>query len=245
MKIILVLLFITYALAHNWLITPVPFDGGAAFAAPTGTPCDSGTTAPTLITQTQNGGSFPATFSDNHANSEHTLWLAPTADEGSLESYTPTSPELIFYQEIAGEGAGTESTTVTWSKQVPAGSYLLQYRWNNYRNCAPLIIQAPVPSGAQAVSGQPGVYKIPHGTFNATSGTVKCDTGYSATKNNESCAMNGAAAFFLALFIVLVLVLIAVVILVVLNKSQVLPAKMSAVVTKGENVVLCKKNTTA
>jgi hypothetical protein len=224
--------------AHNWLITPPTYDGNVANQ---NTPCDTGNLATAFsVQQTRSGGSIAATWTVNHGTiAPNILYLVPQSLESSLESLTPTSSGVVaYYSDQTTLGAGT----ISWSSAVSPGTYILQYRWETWRNCAPIQMLAPLPNGAQPISGEANQYTIPHGTFNAATGQMSCDTGWTVSTSQNACVLNPAAAFFLAVFIILIVLVIVIVVLVVLRRFGVLPQSVANVVEKGENKLLCKKS---
>ncbi len=66
----------------------------------------------------------------------HTLWLVKSESVSQLETYSPSSPQVLFYKSFNNVSSGN----VTWNAELPPGSYVLQYRWGTYRNCAPLFL---------------------------------------------------------------------------------------------------------
>jgi len=242
--IVLLVLFITSCFCHNWLVSPVSYNGNSN-AGSTTKPCDTGPSpTPFEVDQTDGGGSLPCSWSIGHAGQitdNHEVYLLPFSDKDSLETYTASSPEVIASFSTPNSANAISSTTLTWTKPVAAGDYILQYRWNTYRNCAPIKIYAAIPKGAQPIDGKDHLYKVSHGTFNSSSGMIKCDTAYTATSKGNNCKLNAAASFFLALFIIIMVVLIVLVALVVLRRVGVLPEKVATVVEKGENKLFCRK----
>jgi len=238
-------LFISSTFAHNWLMTPYPYSTNTAttpptIAAQTNAPCDSGTyNTPTHVRQdSKKGGSFGATWSTNHAG-DHTLYLVPSGDQATLETQTDTShSEAIYYGDFP---VSTGATTVTFGVAAP-GAYVLQYRWSNYRNCAPLFIEYPTSDKAVA-AGAPGKYTVPGGTFDANTGMITCDKGYHPTKGNTECskAMSPAGAFFLALFVILVFLFLVFVVLFGLRKTGHLNNKLGDVVETSTSKITCGK----
>jgi len=237
-------LFISATIGHNWLISPPSFDGNVAFAQTSNQPCDPGSLSTEFIVkQTTKGGSMSVTWNMGHASTTptvpHVLYLVPESMEANLESLTPTSAGVVAYLSDlpTQNGATTQSGTLAWSPPVPFGRYILQYRWSNFRNCAPVGI---IPSNAQAISGQAGNYSIPNGKLDLTTGKIVCNTAYTLNKQKNGCTMNTAAAVFLAIFIILMVSLLVVVALVILRRVGVLPQGLANAVEKGENKVFCR-----
>jgi len=232
MSRILVFIFALIALsnAHNWLTSPVSFNDNMAN---TNVPCETATiptnAVETVVTQTSKGGSLSATYTNNHptnADNVHYLYLVPESDMATLETDQSAS---IATSQNTGTGA-----TLTWSKPVAYGFYILQFKWETWRNCA--LISITPPDSKQI--GSSNSYSVPYGTYDATTGTLKCNVGYKANSQGE-CKMNAAAAFFTALFVILIVIFLTLVILVVLRRVDKLPPKLAAIVEKGENKVFC------
>ncbi len=80
------------------------------------------------------GSSITIKWTQNHQEGTYELFLVPSSEESTLESLSPSgSSYLGSYSYSIG------SSTIT----VPAGlegSYVLQWRWDSWRNCMDLQI---------------------------------------------------------------------------------------------------------
>jgi len=184
-------------LGHGWMTSPVPRDGPNTN---TNSPCEN--SPPTNPPNTQVFRGVPFTVS----------WITPHKPGGSVVlAYAPMAqtPSADSFKQLTTVGYDSGSTSVIIPEDTDIGMYTFQWYQTSpgpYWNCAEVMVYAAPPKGATLESGTTYRLSNGHGTFDAATGKIHCDSGYH--KSGSSCTkkLSGGAAFGIFL---LVLVLVA------------------------------------
>jgi len=203
LSFVLLACFISACLGHGWLSQPPSRQPATTNS---NAPCDTkgaGSPAPLPVTA---GNSLTITWITPHNGDVVTLSYTTAANENVAGSWTA----ITSFPYSAGTGQLTIPSTLA------SGAYVLQWYQDTpgpYYNCVDLQVTAAPPTGSNLVPGSNSTYAIPNGVYNAATGNVTCNAGYSPSKDtsgNWSCIGGGLSAgagvgiFLLVLFIVCV-----------------------------------------
>lgn len=190
-------LFASLAYGHNWMRTPMSYNMNRAQAG--NLPCNDEAAAYTEGAYSV-GESISVSWTTNHGNS-HYLKVVALADIAGIEDLAtdPVDSALIHYTEYPDKAINTASIAIT-AEEYPPGTYVLQYKWNNYRNCARFTVSAADPGNVPTTPsdsplGTEGPNAIGQGDCNsycADFQTQCATTQYAFSDANEclsSCAL--------------------------------------------------------
>jgi len=192
--------WIAIAFGHGWLISPTP---RIPTTVNTQSPCENkAPTDPPTQTIFINTP-FTVTWGNFHAPGGGTciISIAPIAQ----------SPAASSLKQIASGPYDPGTLQATVPSGTHPGKYTLQWYQTApgpYWNCADVWIYQSPPTGATLKSGT--VYELAngHGTFDASTGKVSCNSGYTAHGTTCKKGLSAGAAFGVFL---LVLVLVSLV----------------------------------
>jgi len=195
--------FVGVCFGHGWLSTPTPRQ---ADTTNSNAPCDTKTASSPAPLPVTAGNTITTDWITPHQGDTCTFSITTAANENVAGSWT----EIGSFAYSAGTGQLTIPATLT------SGAYVLQWYQDTpgpYYNCVDLQVSAAPPSGSSLVPGSNDTYAIPNGVYNAQTGNVTCNAGYSASKDtsgNWQCTKPGLSTgagvgiFLLVLFIVCV-----------------------------------------
>jgi hypothetical protein len=214
MKTIFILAVIIASVAgHGWMVTPPSRDPDTTNS---NAPCDALTANSPAPLNTPAGSNIDVTWITPHSGGPTDIHinLVPTSSLSDSSAYV----SLGNFAYSAG------SASVTIPASTTAGSYVLQWHQDSpgpYYNCADLQILAAVPPGATVISGS--TYQVDHGTFDAATGVLTCDSGYKANSAGNDCVksgLSGGAAFGVFLLVVVLVAIVAFVGIVIFLKVK-------------------------
>jgi hypothetical protein len=153
---------------------------------------------------------------------------APTASSSSVANFAQFT--TINYDAGTGKVILPEAAT-------KVGRYTIQWFWKsgNYMQCVDIAV---LPSGATASSENPAIYEFSSGTYDSSTDTLTCKSGYSLDADNRTCkkkGLSGGAAFgvFLLVFVVVVVgVLVGAILFLKFKKPEKYSAYKLAINTK-------------
>jgi len=156
------------ALAHNWLRSPVPFAGENK--ASTRIPCAAKTASYTPTTVPTGTTVLPMTWSVNHNNPHFGRIVkfddALTTEAERLAKALAEIEEQPKAFEVENKVPGAD-LDITGGD----GTYLVQYGWNNYRNCVQLVVgggAAPGSTGTENPTPAPGAPAVTNAPVRGT-----------------------------------------------------------------------------
>lgn len=135
-------LLVAPVLAHNWMAEPPSRNGNVAATAK---PCPAEAAGYVPLTVAP-GATITASWTQNHGG-DHYIRLVPAAEEATLEPFVPGAVGTAGIVAMQPNGV---ANTAPVTAPATAGTYTLQYVWNNYRNCATIIVDA---NGALTAGG--------------------------------------------------------------------------------------------
>jgi len=195
------LAYFVYAVSgHGWLTAPTPRQ---AQTTNSNSPCDTKTANSPAPKQVTAGSSLTFTWITPHTGGTCTISITTSANENNAGSWT----KLGSFAYALGTGSVTIPASLT------PGSYVAQWYEDNpgpYYNCVDLKVLAAPPTGSTLVPGSATQYQIPNGIYDASSGNVTCNPGYSPSKDstgNWSCSkggLSGGAGFGVFLLVLIV-----------------------------------------
>jgi hypothetical protein len=225
---VLLLCFFSAVFAHDWLILPVPFNGGVAQTA---TPCDS-PTADYTSTNLNKGEDLLVSWGNGHHTGQHVLQVTTIT----------SSPAVTDFKELASVTADPVNAPQyftlkagNFSSYTIGSKLTFRWSWTSYDNCAILVMTAAAPANSvpipttvtknpvtnlPVVAGDTLITNSANqtiGTFNIYTANIVCTAGYTANGNNcvassssgsssssSGSGLSGAATFFIVLFVVVV-----------------------------------------
>lgn len=143
-------LFGSLAYGHNWMQEPLSYNANKASAG--NMPCNtkgSTYTTPSIPQMTN----ITVKWTDNHVNNPnpHIVKVVALTDIAMVE--TMESTPLYYFEMVK-----TKTSVVPVNEKFIVGTtYLLQYSWANYRNCAEFTVEKPivVPTASPTGSNSP------------------------------------------------------------------------------------------
>jgi len=203
MKSIVVLAFlVSLVVAHDVMITPVQRNGATTPNTGTGNqkPCGDNNNTPVKKTyQTVPGIPFQIKWQHNHQGNTVTMSLASPAGQ------TPSN--FVNFSTVSYD---TNPGTVTIPTSYQPGLYTMQWYWAGWYACVDVQILYAPPAGSTLSTGT--IYNLAsgHGTFDASTGTISCNSGY--TKQTKGgvlgCYKGVTPAIGFAIFIVVLAVVV-------------------------------------
>lgn len=138
MQIIFFFSFFALAYGHNWMQAPAAFNGNKASQG--NKPCNAKTANYAPTTEAL-GSSVDVTWTTNHGGN-HFVKVVAIADMDRMETLAAGDPALLYYFSGDKTAGKTSTFQITADKFTPGATYVLQYSWANYRNCAEFVVGA-------------------------------------------------------------------------------------------------------
>jgi len=192
--------------------------------------CGSGNTAVgDSVTSVPAGRTLSVRWDGNHDAGDVNLYLITPAVANPSTALLNAN---VLRTGVPYKTRGSPSTQVTIPEDTTPAVYTLVWSWSGYWSCSEIRVLSRPPTGSTPLDGSDTLFRLEndHGTFDAESGMLTCDGGYSQTTTDDgslNCASSGGVAFGIAFGVIVIVALVAFAGVVIFLKAK-KPEKFAA-----------------